>query len=147
MNFCPIFAKFFKIKVVLALHSNLPWVYFNLMPGNLFRNFITKKLMEMSIFTCQTLIVVSYFARDQIANILKLNKDKIQVIYLGIDKKYLSLENSKNFLSTLDYNKKYMISVLSCVKYHNILNLLKAYKILIKEIDFEIKYVLVLQIL
>jgi len=147
MNFCPIFTKFSKIKVVLALHSNLPWVYFNLMPGNLFRNFITKKLMEMSIFTCQTLIVNSYFARDQIANILKLNKDKIQVIYLGIDRKYLSIENSKNFLSTLDYNKKYMISVLSCVKYHNILNLLKAYKILIKEIDFEIKFVLVLQIL
>lgn len=147
MNFCPIFAKLFKIKVVLALHSNLPWVYFNLMPGNLFRNFITKKLMEMSIFTCEMLIVDSYFARDQIANILKLNKDKIQVIYLGIDKKYLSLENSKNFISTLDYNKKYIISVLSCVKYHNILNLLKAYKILINEIDFEIKFVLVLQIL
>jgi glycosyltransferase involved in cell wall biosynthesis len=147
MNFCPVFAKFFKIKVVLALHSNLPWVYFNLMPGNSFRNLITKKLMEMSIFTCKTLIVDSYFARDQIANILKLDKDKIQVIYLGIDKKYLSLENSKNFLSTLDYNKKYMISVLSCVKYHNILNLLQAYKILIKEIDFEIKFVLVLQIL
>ena len=44
MNFCPVFAKFFKIKVVLALHSNLPWVYFNLMPGNSFRNLITKKL-------------------------------------------------------------------------------------------------------
>ena len=147
MNFCPIFAKFFKIKVVLALHSNLPWVYFNLMPGNSFRNLITKKLMEMSIFTCEILIVDSYFAKNQIANILKLHKDKIHVIYLGIDKKYLSLENSKIFLSTLDYNKKYMISVLSCVKYHNILNLLKAYKILIKEIDFEIKFVLVLQIL
>ena len=147
MNFCPVFAKFFKIKVVLALHSNLPWVYFNLMPGNSFRNLITKKLMEMSIFTCKTLIVDSYFARDQIANILKLHKDKIQVIYLGIDKKYLSLENSKNFLTTVDYNKKYMISVLSCAKYHNILNLLKAYKILIKEIDFEIKFVLVIQIL
>ena len=67
------------------------------------RNFITKKLMEMSIFTCEMLIVDSYFARDQIANILKLNKDKIQVIYLGIDNKYLSLKKSKNFLSTLDY--------------------------------------------
>ena len=80
MNFSPLLLKIFKIKSVLALHSNLPWVYFNLMPGNSFRNLITKKLMEMSIFTCKTLIVDSYFARDQIASILKLHKDKIQVI-------------------------------------------------------------------
>jgi len=147
MNFCPILSRLFKIKVILALHSNLPWVYFNLMPGNLVRNFITKKFMELSITICETLIVDSYFAKNEIANILKLNKDKIKVIYLGIDRKFLSSENSKSFIDNFDYKEKYIVSVLSCVKYHNILNLLKAYKILIKEIDFEIKFVLVLQIL
>ncbi len=117
------------------------------MPGNLVRNFITKKFMELSITICEILIVDSYFAKDEIANILKLNKDKIKVIYLGINRKFLSSENSKSFINNFDYKEKYIISVLSCVKYHNILNLLKAYKILIKEIDFEIKFVLVLQIL
>ena len=34
MIICPILSKYFKIKVILGLHSNLPWLYFNLMPGN-----------------------------------------------------------------------------------------------------------------
>ena len=42
MNLSPIFLKFFKIKVILGLHSNLPWVYKNLMPGSNLRNIITK---------------------------------------------------------------------------------------------------------
>ena len=147
MNFCPILSKIFKIKIILALHSNLPWVFFHLMPGNIIRNILTKKLMELSIYTCETLIVDSHFAKEEIANILKIKKDKIKVVYLGIDKKYLSSECSKNFIKTFDYSEKYIISVLSCVRYHNILNLLRAFKILINEIDFNIKLVLSLQIL
>ena len=147
MNFCPIFLKLFNIKIILALHSNLPWVFFHLMPGNIIRNFLTRKLMEFSIFACETLIVDSYFAKEEIANILKIKKEKIKVIYLGIDKKYLTAECAKNFVETFDYNEKYIISVLSCVRYHNILNLLKAFKILIKDVDFNIKFVLILQVL
>ena len=147
MNFCPILAKLFNIKIILALHSNLPWVFFHLMPGNIVRNLLTRKLMEFSISTCEILIVDSYFAKEEISNILKIKKDKIKVIYLGIDKKYLSSECSKNFVETFNYSEKYIISVLSCVRYHNILNLLKAFKILINEIDFNIKLVLILQIL
>ena len=59
MNFSPLLLKYFKIPIVLALHSNLPWVYFNLMPGNTFRNLLTKKIMELSIQNCKTLIVDS----------------------------------------------------------------------------------------
>ena len=147
MNFCPILAKLFNIKIILALHSNLPWVFFHLMPGNIIRNLLTRKLMEFSISTCEILIVDSYFAKEEISNILKIKKDKIKVIYLGIDKKYLSSECSKNFVERFNYSEKYIISVLSCVRYHNILNLLKAFKILINEIDFNIKLVLILQIL
>ena len=147
MNFCPIFSKLFNIKIILTLHSNLPWVFFNLMPGNIIRNLLTRKLMEFSISACKILIVDSYFAKEEISNILKIKKDKIKVIYLGIDKKYLSSECSKNFVERFNYNEKYIISVLSCVRYHNILNLLKAFKILINEIDFNIKLVLILQIL
>ena len=147
MNFCPILAKLFNIKIILALHSNLPWVFFHLMPGNIIRNLLTRKLMEFSISACEILIVDSYFAKEEISNILKIKKDKIKVIYLGIDKKYLSSECSKNFVETFNYSEKYIISVLSCVRYHNILNLLRAFKILINEIDFNIKLVLSLQIL
>jgi len=147
MNFSPIFARFLNIKVILCLHSNLPWVYFHLMPGNLLRNFITKKMMELSIKSCDLLIVDSYFAKKEIIEILKLDQKKIEVVYLSINNKYFSLVENKNIVKNFDYESKYILSVMSCVKYHNIINLLKAYKKLIGDLDFEVKLVLVLQIL
>lgn len=147
MNFSPILAKFLNIKIVLCLHSNLPWVYFNLMPGNRLRNFFTKKLMELSIYTSDHLLVDSYFAKEEISKILNLYKKKIEVIYLNINNKFLSENLKKKSIKNFNYEDKYILSVMSCVRYHNIINLLKAFKLLIKEINYNIKLVLVLQIL
>jgi len=147
MNFSPILAKFLNIKIVLCLHSNLPWVYFNLMPGNSIRNFFTKKLMELSIYTSDHLLVDSYFAKEEISKILNLYKKKIEVIYLNINNKFLSENFKKKSIKNFNYEDKYILSVMSCVRYHNIINLLKAFKLLIKEINYNIKLVLVLQIL
>ena len=60
MNIGPIFLRFFNIKFVLALHSNLPWVFFKKMPGNFLRNYLTKFLMELSIKACDKLIVTQF---------------------------------------------------------------------------------------
>lgn len=147
MNFGPIFLKYFKIKFILALHSNLPWVYFSMMPGNFLRNFLTKYLYEISINNCDKLIVDSIFAKKEIAKCLSLDQNKISHIYLGIDKKYLVENNSdKKKLKDFDYGN-YFISTLSCVKYHNIINLLEAYKLLKVESKHQLKFVIVLQIL
>ena len=147
MNFSPLLLKYFQIKVVLALHSNLPWVYFNLMPGNFMRNFFTKKIMEYSIYNCQTLITDSFFAKNEISKILKINKDKIATIYLGINDSYLLQNEENNFVKNFDYKQKYILSVLSCVRYHNIIKLLKGFKIYLDENNEKIKFVLVLQVL
>ena len=129
MNFGPIFLKFFKIKFTLALHSNLPWVYFSKMPGNAIRNYLTRFLMEMSINSCDNLIVDSNFAKKEIVKILRINDEKIHVIYLGIDKNYFNFEENLHHIKNFEY-KNYIISVSSCVKYHNIINLLKAFKLI-----------------
>jgi glycosyltransferase involved in cell wall biosynthesis len=147
MNFSPIIAKLLNIKIVLCLHSNLPWVYFNLMPGNSLRNFFIKKLMELSIYTCDYLLVDSYFAKEEISKILNLYKKKVEVIYLNINNKFLSEKLQKKSVKNFNYEDKYILSVMSCVKYHNIINLLKAFKLLIKEINYNIKLVFVMQIL
>ena len=147
MNFSPLIAKFLNIKVILCLHSNLPWVYFDLMPGNLVRNFVTRKMMELSIKSCDLLIVVSQFAKKEIIEILKIDLKKIEVVYLNINKKYFSLIDNKKLIKNFDYESKYILSVMSCVRYHNIINLLKAYKKLTSNLDFDIKLVLVLQVL
>jgi glycosyltransferase involved in cell wall biosynthesis len=146
MNMGPIFLKSFNIKLILGLHSNLPWVYFHKMPGNFFRNIFTKLLMEKSIFACDTLIVDSKFAKNEIINLLKIKEDKVFAIHLGIDKKYLNSDINKYYLNNFEY-KNYIISVLSCVKYHNIINLLKAFKLLKQKKNIDLKFVFVLQIL
>jgi len=146
MNMGPVFLRLFDIKLILGLHSNLPWVYFSKMPGNFFRNIFTKLLMEISILACDTLIVDSEFAKNEIINLLKIKKDKVFAIHLGIDKKYLNLDNNKDCINNFEYNN-YIIAVLSCVKYHNIINLLKAFKLLKQEKKIDLKFIFVLQIL
>ena len=88
MNFTPFLARLLKIKTVLCLHSNLPWVYFNLMPGNTIRNFLTKKLMELSIYVCDILIVDSFFAKKEITKALSLHKKKNRSCLFKCQKKF-----------------------------------------------------------
>jgi glycosyltransferase involved in cell wall biosynthesis len=145
MNFTSIFFKFLNIKTVLCLHSNLPWINFEFMPGNVIRNFITKKLMEISIYSCDLLIVNSNFAKKELIKVLGLYKKNIKVVYLGINKIFFLKKYKKKILKNFNYNQKYILSVISCVKYHNIINLLGAFKLLSN--DFNIKLVLVLQII
>jgi glycosyltransferase involved in cell wall biosynthesis len=147
LNFAPIIAKFLKIKTILCVHSNLTWVYFELMPNSKFRNFILKKFMEISIKSCHLLIVDSFFAKEEIIKLLHLYKKKIEVVYLGINNTFFLKKRKKNLKLGFDYDNKYILSVLSCARHHNIINLLKAYKMLVKELSFELKIVLVLQIL
>ena len=143
MNFAPIICKFLNIKIILCLHSNLPWIYFNFLPGNWFKNFIRKKLMEMSIYACDILLVNSNFAKKEIIKVLRLCKKNIKVVYLGINKIFF-LKKSKK-IKNFDYSQKYILSIISCVKYHNIINILKAFSLLSEERN--LKLVLVLQVL
>ena len=146
MNFGPIFLKIFNIKFILALHSNLPWVLFAMMPGNILRNVLTKKIMELSIRSCDKLIVDSNFSKDEIVDLLKIDQKKVNVIYLGVDKKYTDNSKNEDYIKDFVY-ENYMLSVLSCVKYHNIINLLKAFKLFKKENKTKLRFLLVLQIL
>ena len=147
LNFSPMIAKLLNIKTILCLHSNLPWVYFDLMPGNIIRNFITKKFMEISIFNCDLLIVDSFFAKNEIIKNLKLKNKKIEVVYLSISNNFISNKKKQKLISGFNYKSKYILSVMSCVRYHNIINLIKAHQRLIKQLDFKISMVLVLQVL
>ena len=147
LNFSPITANFFRIKVALCCHSNLPWVHFNLMPGGKIKNYFVKKLMELSIYSCDILIVNSSYAKKEIVKLLKLRKKKIVVLYLGLERNDSRINNKKFLINSFNYEKKYILSVISCVRYHNIINMLKAYKNLTNIIKFSLKFVLIMQIL
>ena len=145
-NYSPFLLKILNIKSVLFVHSVLPWSYFNLMPGNRIKNFFIKKMMEISIFTSNLIIVPSNFAKINFIKKLNIDPKKIAVINLGAD--HISInKNNDDKLMSFDYSQNYILSVISCVKYHNILNLLKSYKNFLDQTNYEVKFVLVLSIL
>lgn len=146
MNTSPLLINFFKIRSILGIHSNLPWTNFHLMPGNYFKKIFIKKIMEYSIYNSQKLIVDSDYANKEIKKILGLKHKDITTINLGVDSKFYK-KVSNNFLEYFNYKQDYILSVMSCVKYHNILNILIAMKEIAKKNKKKITLVLVLQIL
>lgn len=144
MNFGPLLLKWMKIKLILGLHSNLPWKYFKKMPGTYFKKIFTKFLMERSIANADLLIVQSNTARNEILNLLSLNSNKVKKIYPGINRSFFK-SNNRNNLKNFDY-KDYFLNISSTVKYHNILNVLKAYK-KFKAKKINLRFVFVTQVL
>jgi glycosyltransferase involved in cell wall biosynthesis len=147
MNFVPLIIKRLNIKSVLCLHTNLPWVHFEKMPGNILRNILTKKLIEFSINKCDKLIVNSDYAKSEITNLLNLKDKSIERVYLGVSDEFLKKNIRKKRMKNFNYNQNYIFSVMSCVKYHNILNILKAFNNLNKGRNFNYKLVIIMQIL
>jgi glycosyltransferase involved in cell wall biosynthesis len=74
----------------------------------------------------------------------ELNKFYSEIYWLN--NQYYKRKN-RFFLKNFIYNEAYILSVLSCVKYHNIINILKAFKLIIKLYKPKITLVLVMQIL
>tara|TARA_B100000965_G_scaffold403360_1_gene431274 strand:- start:760 stop:1893 length:1134 start_codon:yes stop_codon:yes gene_type:complete len=147
MNYCPFICKILKIKIILGIHSNLPWVYFNKMPGSKVKNYFRKIFMELSIKFCNKLIVNSNFAKKEIIDFLKIEEKKIQVVYLGADNQNeiekLDNDNLKNF----NYNFDYILCVSSFVRYHNFINILDSFKQIVDKDKKNIKLIFVSQIL
>ena len=143
MNYSPIICRFLKIQTILNIHSNLPWVYFNYMPGSKIKNYLIKKFMELSIKNSDKIIVNSKYAKKELVRKIKLASKKVFVNYLGVDNK--TFEKKKIQKINFNFKNKYILCVSSCVRYHNFLNILKAFKNIIIEND--IKIVFIMQIL
>lgn len=145
MNYCPIFCSLLKIKVILGLHTNLPWVYFSRMPGSKIKNFFIKKFMELSIKCCDKLIVNSNFAKNEIISYLNIEKKKIWVVYLGADNQNenakIEIKNLKNF----NFDSQYILCVSSCVRYHNFITILESFKDILYKDKKKIKLVFISQ--
>ncbi len=146
MNYAPLLLKFIKIKSVLAVHSVLPWSYFNYLPGSFIKKLLIKKIMELSILNADKIIVPSLYAKQKLIEKLNIQDHKISTVYLGVDHIFSKFKNNP-LIKDFNYNKKYFLSILSCVKYHNILNLLLAFKKFKDELKTDIKFVIVLSIL
>ena len=146
MNYCPIFCRIMKIKIILGIHSNLPWVYFNKMPGSKIKNFFIKKFMEISVKSCDKLIVNSYFAKHEIIKYLNLEKKNVQVVYLGADGQEKIEKIEEKSIKNFNYETQYILCVSSCVRYHNFITILESFKDILYKDKKNIKLVFISQI-
>lgn len=138
LNYFPLILKIFKIEITLGVHSNLPWVFYDMMPGNIIKKFFIKKLMFLSIYFSNKVIMCSLSSKKQIIKILNLNKKKFYFCYLGVN--HLK---AKKFIR----KSKYILTVSSICKYHPILHLLRSYNEILKKRKSFPKLLIVTQIL
>lgn len=145
-NYSPLILKYINLESVLFVHTVMPWHYFHLLPGNFFKKYFIKKIMEFSILNSKNIIVPSNFAKKMIIDNFNINPDKIKVVFLGADHISDTIQTMPKLMN-FNYEDKYILSVLSCVRYHNIIKLLEAYKSLVRLSKFKIRFVIVLTVL
>lgn len=91
--------------------------------------------------SCDHIVTVSKFAKSEIINTLNINREKIDIIYNGVDDIYLR----DNGQQSIELPEKYILFVASTLELgtrKNIETVLKSFK-KIKEMDFNHKLVLV----
>ena len=141
MNISPLFIKFLNIKSILGIHTTLPWEYPHLIPGNYLRNLIMKKVMEISLKNADKILFCSKTSRKILKKKIKI-KSQTKVIYLGPGNIY-----KQKKLPGFDYNENYILSIISCARYHLILDMIKSFKKVEKKLKNKIKFILVTSVL
>lgn len=125
MNYCPLIFFLFKKKIILGIHSNLPWYYPELSPGHFIKKSLIKFLMTKSIHVANKIIFCSKNSKNELKKKINISNKKIHYVYLGCD----HIKRSK----TLGKNKKNILINSSITRYHNIILILKALVLLKKK--------------
>ena len=119
LNATPFLLKMTKIKSVMVIHSNIPWINSEFLPYGSFKASIIKTLKSISIRFSDAVICVSEFAKKELLNYLKINESRIHTIYLGINR----MSSNK-----IDYQNPYLLYVANSALHHNHINLIKGFK-------------------
>ena len=132
MNIMPIILKLSKIKNVLVIHSNLPWLFPDDVPGNRLKLFLQLFFTNISIKISDKIIVDSLTAKTELCCIFKNINNKTTSVYLGIDhNSFISdieidiIDNRINII-----NDSYFLTIASAVRYHCLIELIDAYELL-----------------
>jgi glycosyltransferase involved in cell wall biosynthesis len=143
MNIMPVILKLSKIKKILVIHSNLPWLFPKDVPGSKLKLSIQRFFTNISINISNRVIVDSLTAKKELGNIFKNLKFKMSTVYLGLDQTSASF-NFKN--KDLKFNKildePYILTISSAVKYHCLKELIIAYESLCKDDVLIPKYII-----
>ena len=131
MNFMPIILQFCNVKSILVIHTNLPWLYPEVLERiSRLKFMFTKFFLHLSIFVSHKIIVDSETAKKELIGIFPSINKKTKTIYLGIDNnKFTKSTNTiMSFNSRISINKDdYFLTISSTVRYHCLIELIIAY--------------------
>jgi glycosyltransferase involved in cell wall biosynthesis len=147
MNVMPIILIISKIKKILAIHSNLLWLFPNDIPGSKLKFFMQRLFTNISIKIADSVIVDSKTAKEELINIFPDIGWKTKYIYLGIDQE--KFKNNNDISSLVLCNKinikkeEYFLTISSAVRYHCIEELIRAYEKLCDQYNDIPKYLFI----
>jgi len=119
-----------KGKTIITIHD-LFFMDFPYMANREARKFFYKNIHK-SLQASDGVIVVSNCIKKQILDRFEINKEKIKVIYHGVDSEFtsdISLEEIKNFRRSHSLLSRVIVFVGAMDPRKNLLNLIKAFKI------------------
>jgi len=147
MNVMPIILIISKIKKILAIHSNLLWLFPNDIPGSKLKFFMQRLFTNISIKIADSVIVDSKTAKEELINIFPDIGWKTKYIYLGIDQEKFKNNNDISSLvlcNKIDIKKEeYFLTISSAVRYHCIEELIRAYEKLCDQYNDIPKYLFI----
>ena len=136
-KYITIYIKIFKkIKSIIVIHSNLPWIDNKLLPYGINKAKFIQYLKNLSLRCSDKIICVSETAKKELISNNITNKKKYESILLGINKKKI------NFIP--NYSTKYLLYVANSALHHNHINLLKAFKQFVESYSEDYKLHLVM---
>ena len=147
MNFMPIILQFCNVKSILVIHTNLPWLYPEVLERiSRLKFMFTKFFLHLSIFVSHKIIVDSETAKKELIGIFPSINKKTKTIYLGIDKnRFENITTANIFLNDrINIKKdKYFLTISSSVRYHCLIELILAYDKLNSQYKKIPKYLLI----
>jgi glycosyltransferase involved in cell wall biosynthesis len=136
LNASPFILKYFRIKSILVIHSNLPWTNSQYLPYGQIKSFILKKLKEISLKSSNMIICVSQTARDELLQYTNVDPKMVNAIHLGFDERV-----EQTSISNLN---KYFLYVANSALHHNHLNLLIGFNLFIQNTHYDYHLYLVM---
>jgi glycosyltransferase involved in cell wall biosynthesis len=146
MNIMPILLVFSNVKTTLVIHSNLPWLYPEDVPGGRMKFLFQKLFTNLSIIISEKIIVDSKTAKKELIKLFPKIINKIEMVYLGLDIKNFSIKNNQS----LDFDnrinimeEKYFLTIASAVSYHCLKELIEGFDKFLNQTKSNIKLLLI----
>lgn len=125
----PIFPIKTKKRIVIIYDMNHLAFYEKL---SLAQKIYTRFMMNKAVKMSDTIITISEFSKSEIIKYLKVDPLKIKVVHFGIDPDIIKTELKKDVSLSLKMPDKYLLYVGNVKPHKNLINLLRAFEILLK---------------